>query len=200
MNENAAWNKFDFVIVMASLVEIAIIEATKDPITGESTTNLGPISLLRVLRLLRIVRLLRKNPTIVQIVEALIKSVTAAANLLIFMLIILGMFAILGMQLYGGKCLGSGILDAGGDVMCPYNKTMPGGEVQLSWASPQRSNFDTFPTAFLTLFKMMSGGGTWGIMYNALKTDLGPSAPIFFLSYQARRHLSSDSAAASRRG
>ena len=137
-DDNAAWNRFDGVIVIISLVDVMMSAAGLE--------ELPSISLLRVLRLLRIVRLLRRNPDVVKIVNALLKSVPALGNLLSFMILIMGVFAILGMQLYGGKL-----------------------------ADP-RTNFDDFGTSMVTLFRMMSGGGTWGIVYRMQETDMGSTA------------------------
>ena len=116
---------------------------------------LGFFVVVRVFRLLRILRLLRRNPDIIKILTAMVSSLPGMANLGCFFLLISVVFAILGMQLYGGK------MDK----------------------KPPRSNFDTFPNAMVTLFKMTSGGGTYGILYNCMSTDLGWTAPFFFMSF-----------------
>ena len=143
----AAWNRFDCSIVIASLVDVTL-QATG----GAKFINL---SLFRVFRLLRILRLLRRNPDIIKILTAMVASLPGMANLGCFFLLCSIVFAILGMQLYGGQL----------------------GE------KPPRSNFDTFPNAMVTLFKMTSGGGTYGILYNCMSTPLGWTAPFFFMSY-----------------
>jgi nitrate reductase NapE component len=94
-------------------------------------------------------RMLRSVEDLMKIVMAIINSVNAMLNLLTFVLLIMVLFAILGMQLFGGK-------------FKPELVWMNGTQIYL----PPRSNFDEFGAAMLTLFKLISGGGgTWDITY-----------------------------------
>ena len=58
------WNRFDAVIVIASLIDLG---------SGGG----GGLSLLRVFRLLRLVRLLRRVPPLYKVLEGCLKSVAA---------------------------------------------------------------------------------------------------------------------------
>jgi len=150
------WNRFDFILVVTSLIDAF----------GSGFIKL---SILRLLRLLRIIRVLRQIPDIVRIINALIKSLPALGNLILFCVLLLGVFAILGMQLYGTKM--------GAPEVVPENATW------VSVYRPPRAHFDTFPTAMLTLFQMMTGGAQWPIYYNALETDVSATVPFFFLIF-----------------
>ena len=110
------------------------------------------LSLLRVFRVMRIIRVLRKNPELVHLLKAIISSMASLANLLSFMTLVIIVFAILGMQLFSGK--------------------FPPGT---------RSTFDYFGDSMFTLFKLLAGGGTWGIFFNALNSEAGWAAPFFFI-------------------
>lgn len=142
------WNRFDGIVVMATLVDLAL---------GQSTgVNL---SLLRVFRVFRVVRVLRKNPDLVKLLEAVITSMASLMNLLSFMTLVIIVFAILGMQMFGG--------------------TFP---ADASIVSP-RATFDTFGDSMLTLFKLLASGGTWTIFFNALASENGWAAPVYFTAY-----------------
>ena len=146
--EAAIWNKFDAVIVIGGCIDLFL--TTSGLLTGAG----GIVSLLRSVRLLRIIRILRTNVQLMQVITAIYNSLTAMFNLLLFMMMVTVVFAILGMQLYGG-----------------------------TFALSSRNKFDTFFEALLTLFRMFSGGGTWGIYYEASESSSGSTAPLFFLTF-----------------
>ena len=148
----STWNKFDCVIVLGAGLDFILSE------TGVLSGQGASISLLRAVRLLRIVRIMRSNKEVLRVLKAIITSAHAMLNLLFFMLLVNIVFAILGMQLYGG-------------LFKNPDGTTP------------RANFDSFLDSMLTLFRMFAGGGTWGIFYNALQSDAGETAPLFFLSF-----------------
>eukprot|EP00937_MAST-01D_sp_MAST-1D-sp2_P002072 g2072.t1 len=144
----AQWNRFDFIIVVASLVDVSMSLAGG----GEGVK----LSVLRTFRILRIVRLIRRNKKLADVLHGVLKSLSAMFNLLAFMLLVIIVFAILGMKMYGGKLGGSP-------------------------SKPPRSNFDTFSDACLTMFKLFSGGGTVGIFFDVMQ--VGPGSYVFFLLY-----------------
>lgn len=152
-SDGSKWNQFDCFIVVGGGVDFFLS-------SSGLTTGGSSISLLRAVRLLRIVRILRNNPELLKVLQAIISSLSAMLNLLFFTLLVSIVYAILGMQLYGGVMV----------------------EDPVS-GIPPRANFDTFLQSLLTLFRMFSGGGTWEIFYNALNTSTGGTAPLFFLSF-----------------
>eukprot|EP00949_MAST-11_sp_MAST-11-sp1_P001842 g1842.t1 len=156
---NWHWNCFDAFIVMVTCFDFVM--------ENFANNSFLKLSLLRIFRLMRIMRMLRGQKDLMKIVMAIVNSLQAMLNLLVFTILILVIFAIFGMQLFGGKLPESPIWVGGNQVMLP-----------------PRSNFDDFGAATLTLFKILvGGGGTWGIMYNGIRTDSGTIASVYFLLY-----------------
>ena len=89
------WNKFDFIIVMVSLVELAASTGSEG---GGST-----ISALRSMRLLRAFRLLGKFDNLRQLFMLVIESMHEVSVLTMVLGIFIFMFAALAMSLFGGK-------------------------------------------------------------------------------------------------
>ena len=86
------WNQLDFLIVMVS-----IIDASFDGI------NLPFLKILRLLRVLRPLRFISHNSGMKTIVSALVQSVGGIFNVAIVVMIVWMMFAILGVNMFGGK-------------------------------------------------------------------------------------------------
>ncbi|XP_076844007.1 sodium channel protein type 4 subunit alpha A [Brachyhypopomus gauderio] len=82
------WNIFDFFIVSLSLVEMGL-------------ANMQGLSVLRSFRLLRIFKLAKSWPTLNILIKIICNSVGALGNLTIVLAIIVFIFALVGMQLFG---------------------------------------------------------------------------------------------------
>ncbi|XP_078592375.1 sodium channel protein type 4 subunit alpha B-like isoform X2 [Branchiostoma floridae x Branchiostoma japonicum] len=82
------WNVFDFVVVMVSLLELALV-------------NVKGLSVLRTFRLLRVFKLARSWPTMKMLLSIIGSSLGALANLTVVLVIIVYILAVLGMQLFG---------------------------------------------------------------------------------------------------
>ncbi|CAK9013399.1 Muscle calcium channel subunit alpha-1 (MDL-alpha-1) [Durusdinium trenchii] len=166
-------NCFDFVIVLSSLVDVF----------ASSFVNL---SLLRLLRLLRLVRLLRTSPDIMRIISALRQSIPQMTNLILFCVLLLSVFSILGMQLYGATMGFPASIAVSGVESDEVNWSalLASGNVTLDQVySPPRGNFDTFSRSMLTLFLVMTGGAQWPIVHGLLKTEANATVPVFFLTF-----------------
>ncbi|XP_063070137.1 sodium channel, voltage-gated, type I-like, alpha [Engraulis encrasicolus] len=81
------WNIFDSVIVILSLIEL-----------GMTTSSM---SILRSFRLLRIFKLAKSWPTLNMLIKIIGNSVGALGNLTLVLAIIVFIFAVVGMQLFG---------------------------------------------------------------------------------------------------
>merc|ERR1719271_2416994 len=92
------WNVLDGTIVSLSIGEMLITVLLAD--TGIN------ISFLRMLRLLRLLRLMRAWPGLYQIVMAFVKAIPQISNLFVLMFLIMFIFALLGMQTFGGTGVG----------------------------------------------------------------------------------------------
>ena len=87
------WNNFDFLIVIGTYFGI-IVTATTD-------SNVGAAALLiRSFRLLRIVRLLKRAKSLRVIFNTLIVTIPSLANVGGLLLLLLFIYAILGVQLF----------------------------------------------------------------------------------------------------
>ncbi|XP_075951383.1 sodium channel, voltage gated, type VIII, alpha subunit a isoform X6 [Anarhichas minor] len=83
-----AWNIFDGFIVTLSLVELAL-------------ADVEGLSVLRSFRLLRVFKLAKSWPTLNMLIKIIGNSVGALGNLTLVLAIIVFIFAVVGMQLFG---------------------------------------------------------------------------------------------------
>ena len=86
------WNVLDFFIVICSLIDISF-----------NNVNLPIIKVLRLLRILRPLRFISHNSSMKTIVIALLESMGAILNVGIVVCLVYLMFAILAVNLFGGK-------------------------------------------------------------------------------------------------
>ncbi|XP_073351599.1 sodium channel, voltage-gated, type I like, alpha b isoform X6 [Pagrus major] len=82
------WNVFDGIIVSLSLVELGL-------------ANVEGLSVLRSFRLLRVFKLAKSWPTLNMLIKIIGNSVGALGNLTLVLAIIVFIFAVVGMQLFG---------------------------------------------------------------------------------------------------
>ncbi|KAM6978427.1 LOW QUALITY PROTEIN: sodium channel, voltage-gated, type I-like, alpha [Tautogolabrus adspersus] len=82
------WNIFDAIIVSLSLMELFL-------------ENVGGMSVLRSFRLLRVFKLAKSWPTLNSLIKIIGNSVGALGNLTLVLAIIVFIFAVVGMQLFG---------------------------------------------------------------------------------------------------
>ncbi|XP_035995292.1 sodium channel, voltage-gated, type I-like, alpha isoform X2 [Fundulus heteroclitus] len=84
------WNIFDAVIVCLSLTELGL-------------SDVKGMSILRSFRLLRVFKLAKSWPTLNKLIKIIGNSVGALGNLTLVLAIIVFIFAVVGMQLFGKK-------------------------------------------------------------------------------------------------
>ncbi|NWH72534.1 SCN5A protein, partial [Piaya cayana] len=91
------WNIFDSVIVTLSLIELSLpkYKGKKERRRG------GTLSVLRSFRLLRVFKLAKSWPTLNTLIKIIGNSLGALSNLTLILAIIIFIFAIVGMQLFG---------------------------------------------------------------------------------------------------
>ncbi|EKX46067.1 hypothetical protein GUITHDRAFT_55688, partial [Guillardia theta CCMP2712] len=142
------FNCFDFFVVVSSIVELAII-----PSNG---SNRGSLSALRAVRLFRLFKLARSWKDMRRILNTLAVALGSMGPLCVIWVMFMYIFALLGMQLFGGKFR--------------YFKT-----------DFPRSNFDNFfPQVdgiggFVTTFQIISTENWNVVMYNAIMSDSNPT-------------------------
>ncbi|KAF3860991.1 hypothetical protein F7725_001246 [Dissostichus mawsoni] len=96
----AFFNRFDCFVVCGGIMETILVELGIMPPLG--------ISVLRCVRLLRIFKVTRHWTALSNLVASLLNSMKSIASLLLLLFLFLIIFALLGMQLFGGKGLEHG--------------------------------------------------------------------------------------------
>ncbi|XP_051940567.1 calcium channel, voltage-dependent, P/Q type, alpha 1A subunit, b [Hippocampus zosterae] len=149
---HSSFNCFDCVVIMGSIFEV--IWATIKP-----GTSFG-ISVLRALRLLRIFKVTKYWAPLRNLVVSLLNSMKSIVSLLFLLFLFIVVFALLGMQLFGGQ----------------FN---------FEDGTPP-TNFDTFAAAIMTVFQILTGEDWNMVMYNGIESqggvnDKGMIFSIFFI-------------------
>lgn len=121
------WNIFDFVIVVGSLIFIAP--------TFKKQKN--TITMIRAFRVGRVLKLFSKLKQLQSIFQTVLATLAALMNVGMLMLLIIYMFAILGVEYFG--------------------------DIKLNPPMTRLMNFQTMPKAFLTLFTVATGDG-WDLL------------------------------------
>ncbi|XP_059690549.1 voltage-dependent L-type calcium channel subunit alpha-1F [Gavia stellata] len=138
------FNRFDCFVVCGGVLETALVErGAMEP--------LG-ISVLRCVRLLRVFKVTRHWASLSNLVGSLLNSMKSIASLLLLLFLFIIIFALLGMQLFGGRF--------------SFDETQT-----------KRSTFDTFPQALLTVFQILTGEDWNAVMYDGIMAYGGPVFP-----------------------
>ncbi|KAI6210463.1 Voltage-dependent calcium channel A type alpha-1 [Aphelenchoides besseyi] len=132
------FNRFDCIVIVGSAFEVVWAE-----VKGGSFG----ISVLRALRLLRIFKLTSYWVSLRNLVRSLMNSMRSIISLLFLLFLFIVIFALLGMQLFGGRF--------NFPNMHPY------------------THFDTFPIALITVFQILTGEDWNEIMYLAIEAQGG---------------------------
>ncbi|XP_006078506.2 voltage-dependent L-type calcium channel subunit alpha-1S isoform X2 [Bubalus bubalis] len=138
------FNRFDCFVVCSGLLEILLVESG-------AMTPLG-ISVLRCIRLLRIFKITKYWTSLSNLVASLLNSIRSIASLLLLLFLFIVIFALLGMQLFGGR-------------------------YDFEDTEVRRSNFDSFPQALISVFQVLTGEDWNSVMYNGIMAYGGPSYP-----------------------
>ncbi|XP_052056875.1 voltage-dependent L-type calcium channel subunit alpha-1S isoform X2 [Apodemus sylvaticus] len=138
------FNRFDCFVVCSGILEILLVESG-------AMTPLG-ISVLRCIRLLRLFKITKYWTSLSNLVASLLNSIRSIASLLLLLFLFIVIFALLGMQLFGGR-------------------------YDFEDTEVRRSNFDTFPQALISVFQVLTGEDWNSVMYNGIMAYGGPSYP-----------------------
>ncbi|XP_076310649.1 muscle calcium channel subunit alpha-1-like isoform X3 [Tachypleus tridentatus] len=139
------FNRFDCFVVISSIIE-AVLTYT------EVMPQLG-VSVLRCVRLLRIFKVTKYWASLRNLVASLINSIRSIASLLLLLFLFIVIFALLGMQVFGGK----------------FNFD--------STQEKPRSNFDSFWQSLLTVFQILTGEDWNLVMYDGINAYGGVGSP-----------------------
>lgn len=146
------WNILDFIIVVTSLLPLII--------------NIGfSVNALRAIRVLRPLRTITKVKALKMIVKTLFNSFSLVMDSLCILFMVMVIFSIAGMQLFGGslkyRCMveATGVLSG---TLCKDDSSCAIGSICVKGiSSPTYSilNFDTLFWSFLSVFQTISCEG-----------------------------------------
>uniref|UniRef100_T1E1N8 Voltage-dependent L-type calcium channel subunit alpha n=1 Tax=Cupiennius salei TaxID=6928 RepID=T1E1N8_CUPSA len=148
------FNRFDCFVVISSILEMVLLYTDVMPPLG--------VSVLRCVRLLRIFKVTKYWTSLCNLVASLINSVRSIASLLLLLFLFIVIFALLGMQVFGGR----------------FN--------YKELEEKPRHNFDTFVQALLTVFQILTGEDWNEVMYDGIRayggvSSYGIMACIYFI-------------------
>ncbi|XP_049532518.1 voltage-dependent calcium channel type A subunit alpha-1 isoform X2 [Anopheles darlingi] len=144
----SSFNRFDCVVISGSIFEVVWSE-----VKGGSFG----LSVLRALRLLRIFKVTKYWSSLRNLVISLLNSMRSIISLLFLLFLFILIFALLGMQLFGGQ----------------FN--LPDG-------TPP-TNFNTFPIALLTVFQILTGEDWNEVMYQGIESQGGHKRGMIYSLY-----------------
>ncbi|CAB3232874.1 unnamed protein product [Arctia plantaginis] len=148
------FNRFDCFVVIGSISEMVLTKTEVMPPLG--------ISVLRCVRLLRVFKVTKYWRSLSNLVASLLNSIQSIASLLLLLFLFIMIFALLGMQVFGGKF--------------NYDPV----------EEKDRHNFDCFWQALLTVFQILTGEDWNAVMYEGIKAyggagTVGILACIYFI-------------------
>lgn len=139
------FNRFDCFVVISSIVEVVLTGTHIMPPLG--------VSVLRCVRLLRVFKVTKYWRSLSNLVASLLNSIQSIASLLLLLFLFIIIFALLGMQVFGGRF--------------NFNPT----------EDKPRHNFDTFVQAMLTVFQILTGEDWNVVMYDGIRAYGGVATP-----------------------
>ncbi|KAK1878471.1 putative voltage-dependent R-type calcium channel subunit alpha-1E [Dissostichus eleginoides] len=135
---HSSFNCFDCGVIVGSIFEV---------IWGFFRPGMSfGISVLRALRLLRIFKITKYWASLRNLVVSLMSSMKSIISLLFLLFLFIVVFALLGMQLFGGK---------------------------FNFEDYTPTNFDTFPASIMTVFQILTGEDWNEVMYNGIRSQGG---------------------------
>ncbi|RZC33742.1 muscle calcium channel subunit alpha-1-like, partial [Asbolus verrucosus] len=148
------FNRFDCFVVIGSISEMILTNTNV-------MTPLG-ISVLRCVRLLRVFKVTKYWRSLSNLVASLLNSIQSIASLLLLLFLFIVIFALLGMQVFGGKF--------------NFKETQ----------DKPRSNFDSFWQSLLTVFQILTGEDWNTVMYDGIQAfggvkSFGVLACVYFI-------------------
>ncbi|KAG7199961.1 hypothetical protein KM043_014390 [Ampulex compressa] len=139
------FNRFDCFVVIGSISEMILKNTHVMPPLG--------VSVLRCVRLLRVFKVTKYWRSLSNLVASLLNSIQSIASLLLLLFLFIVIFALLGMQVFGGKFNFSDLEDK------------------------PRHNFDSFWQSLLTVFQILTGEDWNAVMYDGIRAYGGVASP-----------------------
>lgn len=143
-----AWNTFDFIIVLGSIIDIVVSQVNELKNQGSGLprahvvkeSSIPSINFFRLFRVMRLVKLLSRGEGIRTLLWTFIKSFQALPYVALLILMLFFIYAVVGMQVFGKIAI---------DDDTPITRN---------------NHFQTFPQAILVLFRSATGEAWQDIM------------------------------------
>ena len=153
-------NRFDFIIVASSVFSYLLLLWDTAAGSGKGTAVLRVLRMLKFVRAARVARIIFRSPPVREMIAKAFRGLDAVFSLVLFILFILALSAILGMNMFY-HCHGEG---------ARLPPTMPA--------------YTNFWKSFMVSFQVMVGDGWTELMYNYIEcTDARASVFFIFLQY-----------------
>ena len=154
------FNVFDAFVVIVSIGELAL-------------ANSGSLSALRAFRILRVLKLIRSWTNLQHFLYKIYLTVLDLGNFFFIVCLTIFIFALLGMQMFGGRMC----LEAEADpVTAGTVDAITAGDFEIP-----RHHFDTLLSALVTVFQVLTGEDWNFVMYDSMETAGSWSALYFVL-------------------
>lgn len=154
-----AFNIFDGLIVILSLVELSITIASSGGGGKKNATSaFRAVRVFRILRVLRVTRLLRSLRFMKVIIEVLKSTFEQFIYIALLMFLFVFIFTLLGTQIFGNTFKFDNY---------DYN--------------PVRFNFDSFTSAFFTVFTVLTLENWNSVLVSCLRSDTNSVISVFYL-------------------
>ncbi|XP_036411291.1 voltage-dependent R-type calcium channel subunit alpha-1E isoform X1 [Megalops cyprinoides] len=145
---HSSFNCFDCGVIVGSIFEV---------VWGFFRPGMSfGISVLRALRLLRIFKITKYWASLRNLVVSLMNSMKSIISLLFLLFLFIVVFALLGMQLFGGR---------------------------FTFKDYISTNFDNFPSAIMTVFQILTGEDWNEVMYNGIRSQGGVKSGMWSSIY-----------------
>merc|ERR1711865_636209 len=160
------WNKLDAFVVIISVVSFIVNQT----IASVVTINPSIIRTVRAFRVIRVFRLLKGKygRGVLALLETLVQSLPALANVSALLMLVLFIYACLGMSFFGD-------IETSACDTCDQYNAMPYKMYN------EHCNFKTFYRSFLLLFRMSTGESWNGIMHDVMHVHV--LAWFYFVTY-----------------
>ena len=137
---------FDATVVVLSLLEVLLFEDT--------TSSVSAFKTIKTLSLLRVAKLFSYLEPLTRILNVLADNFSNFVSLGVFLGVFLVVFALLGMEMFGGKF--------------NFEEGVP------------KANFDSFNWSFVTVFQLLTMENWPDVLYSAVRSEMGYFGLVFF--------------------
>ena len=142
-------NYLDATVVLLSVVELAFMSG------GGALSAFKAVRIMRTFRVLRVARLLKSMKSMQIIMNVISRSFNSILYLAMLLLLFLFIYALLGMQVFGGN-------------------------LAFSDGTP-RCNFDSFNLAFVWVFQLLTIENWQSVMYTFMRSNVNNIITIIYL-------------------